>query len=364
MRKRGALIGALAVLILGTAYWFFMNQSEATMEERRAESVAFTMGTIVNIIAEGEAPEAAIGHAVAELERLTDMFDRFDPDSEIARLNQSGDEWTPLSSEVLGLIEQALEMAALTGGAFDPTITPLIELWGFVETDSDEGSDSPTPMRGVVPPATEEIKNLLKLVDYTAVQVDTDSGRVRLALPGQQMDLGAMVKGYAADRAAEILKAQGVGRGLIDLGGDLYAIGSRVDGSPWRLGIRHPRDSSSIVGILYVEDKAVATSGDYERYFEYEGVRFTHILDPSTGMPAQGVMSATVVAPTGIEADVLSTAAFVLGVDRGLALLESLPDIEGILIDTDYRINITSGLGDSFELRSDSFHWAEEAGHE
>src|SRR5690606_37079401 len=147
-----------------------------------------------------------------------------------------------------------------------------------------------------------------------------------------------------ADRAVQLLKEHGVVRALVDLGGDVYALGTRPDGTPWRLGIRHPRRAGQILGILHVSDAAVATSGDYERYFEYEGVRYSHIVDPRTGWPAMELASVTVVAPHGVWADALSTAVFVLGKEEGLALLESLPGVEGILVDKDLNVLITSGL--------------------
>lgn len=339
--RRGAVQRAGAVSVARPA------NPEGT--PNRAESIAFTMGTVARITAEGERAEEAVAAVTAELDRLTAIFDRFRPYGDLAAVNAAGGEWVKVSGEVMTLLEEALFLAELSGGSFDPTIAPVVDLWGFVEVDHEHGSDSPTPMAGHKPPDPNELARVHKTVGYRGVEIDRENGRVRLTVPGQQIDLGAVAKGYAADRAAELLRQQGVERALIDLGGDIYALGTRPDGTPWRLGIRHPRVQGQLLGIVRASDVAVATSGDYERYFEYQGVRYSHILDPKTGWPAQEVISVTVVAPSGVWADALSTAAFVLGKERGAALLESLDGVEGIIVDRELNVHVTSGLVDAFQ---------------
>lgn len=348
------LVGVIAVGAAGLA--LRKAPEQALSAEERAERIGFTMGTVARVVAEGPEAEEAVSAVMKELERLTLLLDRFHPYGDIGTLNASSGEWVEVSAEVLALLEEAVRLAEVSQGAFDPTVAPLVDLWGFVEAEPHEheegraASDSPTPLVGTAPPDPEEIAKLLELVDYRSIEIDSVQGRARLARPGQAIDLGAIAKGYGMDRAVELLKARGIVRGIVDLGGDVYALGSRADGTPWRVGIRHPRKDGQILAVLRLSDAAVATSGDYERYFEYEGVRYTHIIDPRTGWPAAELASVTVVAPTGVWADALSTAVFVLGKERGLALLESLPGVDGILVDKELNVMMTSGLAGKVDL--------------
>lgn len=347
------------------------DSSQAT-PSRRVEKTDFAMGTVIRIVAVGERAGEAVEAAMAEMHRLTGFFDRFRPEGELFAMNQatrkaqaaqdhraksSAAEWIPVSPDTLALTQEAIQLAELTDGAFDPTVAPLIDLWGFVEVTDHDHSDesvvssgSPTPMRGVQVPSIKDIEDTLALVDYRTVEIDPAESRIRLSLPGQQLDLGGIGKGYAADRAAEILKSYGIEHALIDTGGDIVAVGSRDDGQPWRLAIRHPR-SSGIMAVIGVRDLAVATSGDYERYFEVDGTRYNHIIDPRTGWPASELMSVTVLAPTGVQADALATAVFVLGVEKGTQLVESLPDVEALLVSVEGTTYVTSGLEGQVEFR-------------
>lgn len=399
-----AALGLLAAAVLLAGAWGLglrKAPGEAVAPLQREESIGFTMGTVARVVAEGPAAGAAVAAVMQELDRLTVLLDRFRPFGDVAALNGSGGEWVTVSAEVLALLEEAVRLAELSGGAFDPTVAPVVDLWGFVEegtypeeeahehhghgdearphgvpageppgvlsgTGSGDAAESaaggesgqgparsgtsPTRLIGYAPPDPGELAAALARVDFRGLEIDAENSRARLARPGQAIDLGAIAKGYGVDRAVQLLKEHGVVRALVDLGGDVYALGTRPDGTPWRLGIRHPRRAGQILGILHVSDAAVATSGDYERYFEYEGVRYSHIVDPRTGWPAMELASVTVVAPHGVWADALSTAVFVLGKEEGLALLESLPGVEGILVDKDLNVLITSGLEGKVDL--------------
>jgi thiamine biosynthesis lipoprotein len=167
---------------------------------------------------------------------------------------------------------------------------------------------------------------------------------VFLEKPGMRISLGGIAKGYAVDRAVEVLRESGIQGGIVSAGGDLKAFGKREDGGPWKVGVRNPRDPSKNISVIPVSNLAVATSGDYERYRVVGGRRYHHIIDPRTGYPSRGCMSVTVVTEQALEADALATAVFVLGPERGRALLEKLPDVEGILVDGDGRIVASSGL--------------------
>lgn len=355
MKWRAALVGFLSVLIVAGIAGYFWPRTAVTLTETRAEITGFTMKTVVRIVADGPDPETAVTLAVQELDRLTGLFDRFDPQGEIYRVNARGSEWGDVSPETMALVREALSLAALTEGSFDPTIAPLVDVWGFVETDAQQGSDAPTPMAGLVVPDDAAIAAALARVDYTRVEIQPERRRMRLGTDEQRLDLGGIAKGYGVDRAAAVLRDARVVRGLIDVGGDIFALGSRSDGTPWRLGIRHPRDTGAILGILHVRDEAVSTSGDYERYFEVDGTRYAHILDPRTGWPARDLISVTVVAPSGVVADALSTAVFVMGMERGIALIESMPGVEGVLVGQDFNVVVTSGAAGRFDLRAPEF---------
>ena len=246
------------------------------------------------------------------------QFDHRREQGIVGRLNRTGRENLP--EEVLSVLQTALEVASASGGAFDPTILALTELWSF-----DTGGRLPAQ------PLIEEARSR---VGFSRVSI---SGDGKVVLPqGIGLDLGGIAKGAVVDLTADYLLKQGYEDFLIDAGGDILVSGMKQGRAPWRIAIRHPRSAQAVMGVLELGTKgeriAVVTSGDYERYFEQEGVRYHHILDPRSGFPAQGLVSVTVVASTCALADALSTTVFVLGPEEGLDLLEQFPDAEGLLI--------------------------------
>src|SRR5690606_11000737 len=282
-----------AAAALGWSHW-----GAGRDRAERIERVEFAMHTVVRILAEGSDPEPAVDAALAEIERLSGLFDRFDPHSPVSRVNRSGPEWTSVDEDVLFLLQEARRLAEMTDGAFDPTVAPLVDLWGFVEepVSSADGSMAALP-EGLAPPDPVEIARVLESVGYGQLEIDRQEGRVRLNGGGGRLDVGGIAKGYAATLAARVMERRGgVSGAIVSVGGDMAVLGARGDGSPWRLGIRHPRRPSEIIGVIAVSDAAVSTSGDYERYFEHEGERYAHILDPRTGRPARRLASVTVVA--------------------------------------------------------------------
>jgi thiamine biosynthesis lipoprotein len=266
-------------------------------------------------------------------------FDHRQADGPVGLLNRSGEGRVP--EEVFAVLQTAQTVAEASDGAFDPTILTLTKLWGF-----DEGGRVPARAR---------IREALDRVDYTAVRLQRD-GMVKLP-EGAGLDLGGIAKGAVVDLIAGYLVERGYEDFLIDAGGDILVSGLKQGSSPWRVAIRHPRDSEAVLGVLDLGQKesrvAVVTSGDYERYFEDEGVRFHHILDPRTGFPADLLISVTVVASTCALADALSTAVFVLGPELGLELLERFPGAEGLLI-ADRDGNLAAWITDGFPGTLDS----------
>jgi thiamine biosynthesis lipoprotein len=249
-----------------------------------------------------------------------------------------------VKEELLDVLEAARCYAELSGGAFDPTIGPLVSLWGI-------GGETPR-----LPPE-EELRGALALVDWRDLVIDREAGTVFLRRPGQSLDLGAIAKGYAADQAAAVLSDRRIRRALIDLGGNIFALGERSRGKDWRIGIQDPlEERGNYLGILRVKNKSVVTSGVYERYFEEGGRRYHHILSTSDGYPVQnGLLAVTIAAEHSMDADALSTACFALGLERGLALVESLPDTEGIFVTEDRNLILSSGLTDSFTLTGENY---------
>jgi len=272
------------------------------------------------------------------LGRLEKLFSRSLPASDVSRLNaQAGLKPVSVSQEVLFVAEQAVYYSEISGGAFDPTVAPLIDLWGFL------GQEYRLP-------GEEEIEEALTLVDYRMLLIDRERNEIYLPDQSMALELGGIAKGYIVDKALTILKEAGIKTAFVNAGGDIGLIGSRPDGTPWRIGVRHPRDQNKVIAVLQSKDGAVVTSGDYERSFEVDGESYHHILDPKSGMPAVQLASVTIVAETAIAADALSTTVFVLGPAEGLALIERLPGVEGVLITPDLEIIVSSGLSDLIEI--------------
>lgn len=272
----------------------------------------FLMGTVVDITVhnrDAAAAGKAVEEAFAEAKRLEGMLSIYRPDSEVTRVNRSaGKEAVRVSEETFYIIEKAVEFSVISGGAFDITVLPLVELWDF-------------PDGGRVP-SDEEISEALELAGYRGILLDREDSSVKLTREGMKIDLGAVAKGFVVDRMADILRGAGMSGALVNAGGDIYALGTSYSGGGWRVGLRHPREKQKIVDVFTLEGRAAATSGDYERYFTLDGERYSHIIDPVSGRPARGVMSATVLAETCMEADALATMLFVLGPEEAESIIQ------------------------------------------
>ena len=274
------------------------------------------LGTYVNIVVGSNRinPERIAKAILDELKKLTVKFDPKNPRSIIYKINESNGEWVNVDEETFTLIKASIRFAQITGGAFDPTLGNLINLWGF---------DKMKPYL----PTDEEIKEALKHSGYENVLFDDKNMRVKL-LNGVKLDLGGIAKGYALEKARQIAKSfDPDATGFVEAGGDIRIIGPKFGKEPWVVAIKDPRKEDPM-DFIYLLDGAVATSGDYERFFEIDGKIYHHILNPKTGYPVQGVWSATVIAEDAVTADALSTAAFVLGKDWRFVILE-FPKIGG-----------------------------------
>jgi thiamine biosynthesis lipoprotein len=252
-------------------------------------------------------------------------------------------------ADVLEVLEKALHYAALSGGAFDPTVGPLVQLWG-IGTDHERV------------PGDEEITRARELVNWRDVVIDRGAGTAFLRRPGMALDLGAIAKGYAGDEAARIAREAKVKRALFDLGGNIVTLGWREEKKgkaslPWRIGIQNPLSGrGTYIGVVTVHDSSVVTSGVYERYFESEGKRYHHILSTTDGRPVEnGLLSVTIVTASSTDADALSTAVFTLGFEKGKALIDSIPETEAIFVFNDRSVRSTGGLAGIFTLTDNEF---------
>ena len=303
--------------------------------QQPVERSLFAMNTYMTFTVYGEDAQAALQEAEECIQQVEGLWSVTDEDSEIYQANHSGGQPVTVSEETAEIISFALEMAQRTGGALDPTIYPVLTAWGFT-TDSKQV------------PSQQQIAQLLEQVGYDRIQLNG----TELTVPdGMELDLGAVGKGYTADLVTEILRRHGVTSALISLGGNIQAIGSRPDGSDWRLGIRAPWESGNL-GVLTVSDAAVVTSGGYENYFDDEqGNIYWHILDPSTGYPADsGLQSVTIVGREGKMCDALSTALFVMGAQSAEQYWRENGGFEMLLVTDSGEILITEGIAEDFTL--------------
>lgn len=277
---------------------FLPSCSRSQLVSRRC----FVMGTVVEVLCPSEAGATIV---FDEFKRLDRLFDYFSDASEVSRLNKAGS--IKASEELKVLIRESIEFSRDSNGAFDITCAPVVDIWKKA-------------IRNKALPDEAEIKKALRLTGWDNISLDENSGRVAFKKKGMKIDLGAIAKGFALDCAVRKLKAKGINSALINAGGQIYCLGTNA-GRPWKVGIQDARKKGDVIGSLYLDTKAVATSGDYEQFFEINGRRYCHIIDPRTGYPADsGLGSVTVVADNGITADVLATAIFVLGENKGLEL--------------------------------------------
>ena len=294
----------------------------------------FAMDTYMTLTAYGEQAKEAVLAAVEEIDRLDNLLSTEDRDSEVYRLNQKGS--VTVSEDTAALIEKSGELYEDTGGAFDITIYPLMVEWGF-------------PSKNFKVPSQSRIDRLLQCVDASKIRYDKEKKTV--TLPDQvQIDLGGITKGYTSGRVMDIYRKYDIHSGLVSLGGNVQLLGKKVDGSSWRVAVEDPKDTSQYIGVLEETDKAIITSGGYERYFEEDGRVWHHILDPATGYPADsGLTSVTIVSGDGALADGLSTALFIMGKEKALDFWRKNPDrFDTILVEEDGSITVTAGIADKF----------------
>ena len=312
----------------------FLTGCSAESSPEPVQGTFFAMDTMMDFTIYGES--GLIDQSESLIASLESLVSVTDADSELYAINQTGS--GTLTGKASSLMEQALEICRRTDGALDLSIYPIVRAWGFT-TGSYQVPDE------------AEIQALLPLVDYRKIQYDAATGTVTVTLPeGMEIDLGSVAKGYAGQLAAQMLREHGVQSALLNLGGNVQTVGAKPDGSPWQIGIKDPQGEDAMM-VLSVEDQAVVTSGGYERYFEQDGQTYWHIMDPSTGHPADsGLISVTIVGDEGVVCDGLSTALFVMGLEKAADLWAQSGDFEAVFVTASGEVYITEGLRDRFAL--------------
>lgn len=316
-RRAGAgVLAALWLCILGGC----------TPEAQPLSGQTVALDTVIHITLYDTTEQALLTDCFAQIAQYEALFSRTRADSEIAALNTADGAVVPLSADTRALLEAGVAYGARTEGALDITIGAVSPLWDFAAATC---------------PAAPAVAEAAARVNWQALEL-TEAG-ARLPA-GMAVDVGGIAKGYIADRLADRLRAAGVHSALLDLGGNIYAVGNK-NGQPFRVGIRDPQDESTLVAVVQAEDASVVTSGVYERSFTQDGVTYHHLLDPRTGWPVQnGVASVTIVSEHSLDGDALSTACFVKGLEQGLALAESIDGVEALFVMQDGTLHATSGL--------------------
>ncbi|MFZ5546593.1 MAG: FAD:protein FMN transferase [Pseudomonadota bacterium] len=273
--------------------------------------------------------EAAIDAVMREMHRIDHAMSPHKPESELSRINrEAAAAPVALSAEMAALLTRAIEFSRLSGGAFDITYASAGHLYDY---------------RAGVRPSDEQLSRARQAIGYEHLLLDFAARTLRFAREGVRIDLGGFAKGHAVDNATAILRSLGIEHAFVSAGGDSRVIGDRR-GRPWTIGIRDPRRAGEVVAVLPLEDVAISTSGDYERYFEEGGVRHHHLIDPKTGSSPRSVRSVTILAPDGLTSEALSKSVFVLGVEQGMRLVESLAGVDAVVVDANGVLHYSSGL--------------------
>jgi len=283
------------------------------------------MGTMVSVEIAGNSSESLSGimeKVWEEGERLESVFSRYLPGSEISRINrEAGISPVSVSNEMMEVLSRAEDISLKTQGAFDISVGPLMEIWGFF------------PERKGQVPSEADLADTMARVGWRAIELDRSAETIHFSRPGMEIDLGALAKGYVVDRLVDLLRVEGFESAMVNAGGDIYCLGENPDGRKWRIGVEHPRDEEEILTVLELKDRAVATSGDYRNYFINSRLRYSHIIDPRTGRPGESqVVEVSVMAPDCMTADGLATSMFVMGAEKGIKLLREIEDVDGVIV--------------------------------
>lgn len=303
------------------------------------------MGTTVGVTLYENGSEEVLDKVFKRVQEIENLVSINKEETEIDKLNENaGISPVKLSDSSFEIIEKALYYSKLSSGGYDLTVGPLVKLWSIGLPEAKV-------------PSQEEIEEIIKNIDYTKVELNKNTKEVFLSEKGMLLDLGSIAKGYAADEIVKILKEENINSAIIDLGGNIYALGFKEGNKNWKIGIQNPFDNrGKIVGSLEVSNKTVVTSGVYERYIEQDGQTYHHILNPETGYPYEtDIAGVSIIADKSIDGDALSTLVFTKGLEKGLELVENIDGVDAIFITNNKEVYVTKDLKDNFKITNEEF---------
>lgn len=342
MKSRSKVISLLIGIFL---IFSLIGCTNSNDDSKPLSKTEYFMGTVVTVTLYDNKSEKIIDKAFEEVKKIEHLVSINMEGTELDEVNNSaGIKPVKVSDDTYNIIKKGLEYSSLTNGSFDITIGPLVKLWSIGLPEAKV-------------PTIEEIKEKLQYINYKDVEINDSEKTVFLKNPGMIIDLGGIAKGYTADVIAQTLKDEGVEKAIIDLGGNIYALGEKAENTLWRIGIQNPDQTrGEIVGSINVKDKSIVTSGIYERFIEQDGVKYHHILSPKSGYPYDNeIAGVTIISNKSIDGDALSTSVFSMGITKGLEFINSLPDTEAIFITKDHKIYLTEGSQEIFKLTNDDF---------
>lgn len=343
-RRVNKIISLFLVLIC------LISLTSCSKQDRLYSKDAFLMGTIINLKYYGKNGEKALEESINIIDNIENSMSLTLKDSDINKINKEAHKRSiELNEDMYNVIERALYYSKLSDGSLDISVRAVDKLWA-IGTENERVPDK------------SEIKNNLKYVGYKNIELHKDNKSISFKKDNMEIDLGAIAKGYTADVLVEILKKHKIERALINLGGNLYVYGGKENGDSLNIGIQDPKkDKGEYFATLKVKNKSVVTSGNYERYFEKDGKRYHHIIDPKTGYPAEnGLISTTIISDKSMDGDALSTATYVLGLEKSMKLINSLENVEAVFVTSDKKVYTTKGLNkDNFNLSNKEYIYEE-----
>lgn len=334
----------LYLLAICTSILVSCSKSSSNTTEPVTRTQVF-MGTVVKITLYDSNDSKILDKAFEKVAEIEQLVSANEEGTELDKVNEAaGKNVVKVSSTTFDIVEKGLEYSTLSNGDFDITVGPLVKLWNIGHEDAKV-------------PTQEEIDNIIPLIDFNSLELNKEDQTIFLKNENMSIDLGAIAKGYTADQVAKVLADNGVKSAIIDLGGNVYAHGVKPSGDKWTVGIQNPFSTrGDIIGTIKVFNKTVVTSGIYERYIEKDNIKYHHLLNPHTGYPFDNdIAGVSIITDKSIDADALSTTVFAKGVEDGLALVESLDNVDAIFVSKENKVYITDGVRDSFSLMSDEF---------
>ncbi|BDR86334.1 FAD:protein FMN transferase [Clostridium tetani] len=314
-------------------------------EEKVITKENYLLDTLIQLKVYGKNSEKATNEAMDAISDIDDIMSPTKSTSDVVKINNNaGKDFVKINENTLEVIKTSIKYSKLSKGNFDITVGPLVKLWGI-------GTENARV------PSKEEIDTTLKLINYENVLIDEKNKSIKLKSPKEAIDLGGIAKGFAGDKAREILENKGIKSAYLNLGGNIVTIGNKTDGTPWNIGIQDPlSDRGEYFGIVRVSNKSVVSSGNYERFFIKDNKRYHHILNTKTGYPSEsGILSSTIISDKSIDGDALSTITFILGLEKSMEIIENIDGVDAIFVTSDKKVHTTSNIAKDFKLSSKEY---------